>query len=429
MATLSNNNITLLQSRNIIFWLVAIVFLTLYNLTPSLNSYDTQYYILAGEHFWNGHIDCLRTPVYPLLLKCCQEIFGTNGMANAITVLQSIVYIVSLVSLKRIAEQTIKNSSLSFVLLLFYVICIAPGWCNELTTESLSISGCVILANLVLSFLFRPKTKTNILIHIILVFLVFLRPTFIIFFAILPAIWIYQTFKSPNKGHYVSATVLTIICILCSGSYTLMYKNQYGTANSTATFVFNKIYDAHRGGYWNPENVKNPECRKWIDLIDANYCGNYDIVYNTITQHPESMVLIDEGCNDIISAHKAEHQKYRAGLLVSSFDKRFLAAVNTHTKLSSVLFVSSLFLSFPLSLFYLIVSIAVIYLLFYILKKRSIPIVYFFIVATIAAQTIGVILTTSDAHERVLLPIYPLFIILIGIIIDKLVAFPNNSSI
>ena len=55
------------HTQTVIFWLIAIVVLTLYNLTPALNSFDTEYYILAGQNFLDGKIDCLRTPVYPLL--------------------------------------------------------------------------------------------------------------------------------------------------------------------------------------------------------------------------------------------------------------------------------------------------------------------------------------------------------------------------
>lgn len=51
------------------FWVLTIVVLTLYNLTPSIGGFDVPFYFLAGEHLWDGQNDCLRTPVYPLLLK------------------------------------------------------------------------------------------------------------------------------------------------------------------------------------------------------------------------------------------------------------------------------------------------------------------------------------------------------------------------
>lgn len=403
-------------NRKITFWIAAIIVLTLYNLTPALNSFDTEYYILAGQNILDGKIDCLRTPVYPLLCQAFIKLFGESGMTTAMTVFQSLVYLISLVSLQHIANYTIKNNTLRFITLFFYILCIAPGWCNEVLTESLSISGCVIMTDLVLSFVYKPSLAKNIGLHLFLILLVFLRPTFIIFFAILPVVWLFQRTLFKNKA---ISLVLTIICIVCYGGYCSAYKDVYGRFGSSATLVFNKIYDAHRGGYWDTASVKNPESKKWIDYIDKNYSGNYDIFYRTFMDHPESMVPISNGCDEIIQAHKSEWQQYRIRLFASSFDKRMLAAVNTHTPLSSALFFSSLFLSFPVSLFYLISVIAVIALMIYFVIHKSIPIGHFLIIAAIIAYTVGIVLYTSDSHERSLLPVYPLFVILLGAAFEK----------
>ena len=332
----------------IIFWLVAVLILTLYNLTPALNSFDTEYYILAGQNILDGKIDCLRTPVYPLLCQAFIKLFGTEGLPTAMTIFQSIIYLISLVSLQHIATYTIKNKTIRNIILFFYILCIAPGWCNEILTESLSISGCVIMTNLVLSCVYKPSIAKNIAQHLFLILLVFLRPTFIIFFAILPVVWLFHRTQLKNKAF---SLVLTTICILCFGAYCNAYKNVYGRFSSSSTLVFNKIYDAHRGGYWETSSVSNPKSKKWIDYIDEKYTGDYSIFYHTFVDHPESMVPVSEGCDEIIRNHKSEWRKYRIQLFASSCDKRFQAAVNTHTPLSSALFFSTLFLSFPLSLF------------------------------------------------------------------------------
>lgn len=407
------------KKYDIFFWFYTVLILTLYNLTPSIGGFDVPYYFLAGEHFWNGQIDCLRTPVYPFLLKLFNVWFGEHGSIAGLIILQSIVYLISLVSLKSLAEKVIQSNGIRFVLLLFYVSCIAPGWCNELLTESLSISGCIILTDIVVSYINRPSPGRITLIHLLLLVLVFLRPTFILFFAILPVIWIYQIWNSKNKGHYSIALGLTIVCVLCFGSYCKLYEKQFGHFGVSTTFVFNKVYDAHRGNYWDPSVVKDTEARKWIELIDQEYEGTYDFIYNTVTEHPEALNLINRGCDDIINAHYEEHKQYRLKLFISSFDKRLLAAVNTHTPLSSVLFFSSLFLSFPVSLFYLITLAATFALILNTIQKRRIPLIAFFLTAIVLAQTVGIILTTSDAHERVLLPVYPVFLILLGIGIEK----------
>ncbi len=408
------------HSHSILFWSVAIIVLTLYNLTPALNSFDTEYYILAGQNILDGKIDCLRTPVYPLLCQAFIIMFSFKGLPIAMTIFQSLIYLISLVSLQHIAHYTIKNKTIRFITLFFYILCIAPGWCNEILTESLCISGCTIMTDLVLSYVYKPSITKNISLHLFLIFLVFLRPTFIIFFAILPVLWLFH--RTLFKYKIISFS-LTFFCIACFGLYCSAYKNVYGKFGTSSALVINKIYDAQRGGYWDASAVKSHESKKWIDYIDENYTGNYGFLYQTITDHPETLVPISNGCDEMIHNHTSEWQKYRIQLFASSCDKRMQAAVNTHTPLSSALFLSSLFLSFPLSLFYLIIILATIALLANIIIQKSIPIGYFLIIAIIVAYTVGIVLKACDSHERLLLPVYPLFIVMLGSAFEKATQF------
>ena len=103
------------------------------------------------------------------------------------------------------------------------------------------------------------------------------------------------------------------------------------------------------------------------------------------------------------------------------------AAVNTHTPLSSALFFSSLLLSFPLSLFYLIIVLASIALLVYFIINKSIPIGHFLIIAIIFAYTVGIVLNACDSHERLLLPVYPLFIVMLGSAFEKATQFFRSN--
>lgn len=410
--------------RNILFWSVSIIILTLYNLTPALNSFDTEYYILAGQIILDGKIDCLRTPIYPLLCQAFIKLFGIEDLPTAMTIFQSLVYLISLISLQHTANYTIKNKNIRFITLLFYILCIAPGWCNEILTESLCISGCVIMTDLVLSFIYKPTITKNIALHLFLILLVFLRPTFIIFFAILPVLWLFH--RTLFKYKIISFS-LTIICIACFGAYSYAYMNVYGKFGTSSALVINKIYDAYRGGYWDTSAVKSPESKKWINYIDEHYTGNYGILYQTFTEHPESIVPISEGCDNIIQSHKFEWQKYRVQLFASSCDKRMQAAVNTHTPLSSALFFSSLFLSFPLSMFYLIIILAAVALLVNIIIQKSIPIGHFLIIAIICAYTVGIVLNACDSHERLLLPVYSLFIVMLGSAFEKATQFFRSN--
>ena len=116
----------------------------LYNLTPAVPNFDSQFYFLAGKHFAEGTIDCLRTPVYPIIIYFFSNAIGEHCFGVAITIQQSLVYLISIYSFIHLVQKVIINRIINLLTLLFYVIVIAPAWCNEIATESLSLSGGVL---------------------------------------------------------------------------------------------------------------------------------------------------------------------------------------------------------------------------------------------------------------------------------------------
>lgn len=409
-------------TKNKLIYLLAIVILLLYNFTPSLNGFDCPYYLLAGEHFFNGIIDCLRTPSYPILIYALYSAFGYKWMTIMVTLIQSIVYLQSIYAFQKIEERLLSNKVLQIIIILPYILCIAPGWCNELSTESFSISGCLMLTNLILSYSSSKHILTIIRIHLLLLSLVFLRPTFILFFAIMPVLWIYLLIReNAYRPYHLSCLLLTIICIGCFALYCQQYKQVYGKFASTITFECNSIYDLHRAQIWNVSDVSSPRAQLVIKEIDSLYTCNYGVIYDMIQQHPDKLILIDEGCNEMKQKHLAEFYRYRLVLTINSFDKRMSTAVNTHTPLSCILFFVSLFLSMPMSFFYLIVVVSFIVSIIILMKSHFISFEFPLLSAIIFAQCIGVLLTTSDSHERVMTPVYGLTLIALGIIIELII--------
>ena len=59
----------------------------------------------------------------------------------------------------------------------------------------------------------------------------------------------------------------------------------------------------------------------------------------------------------------------------------------------------------------------------YIIIQKSIPIGHFLIIAVIFAYTVGIVLNACDSHERLLLPVYPLFIVMLGSAFEKATQF------
>lgn len=398
------------------FWFLTVLILTLYNLTPPVGGFDVPYYFLAGEHFWNGQIDCLRTPVYPLLLKLSNVLFGERGGIAGVIILQSIVYLISVASVRNICIIVIKSDVIRELVSLLYIVCVAPGWCNELLTESLSISGCAIIVDMLFRYIQAPTYRLSIVISLMTLVLVFLRPNFIFLFAILPFIWGVLWIRRDKRALQFFSLLLTIICVFSYFGYCKAYEKEYGVFASSLSLVCD-TYSLKRSNVWNEEKVSNQEAK--IILNEIGKDNNYASLYNTINQNHKYLPLIAQGCNEMKKGSEKILLQHKIKVSVSSFDKRFDASINTHTPLSSVLFFISLFLALPLSFFYCVVLISIITLFVYFLFKRTIPLLASVLILFINAQCAGILLFASDAHERLLLPVYPIFLILIGIGIEK----------
>lgn len=410
-------------NQNLLLWGIAVIILVLYNLTPRIDGFDTYYYLLAGENFWNGNIDCLRTPVFPLLLKMFSVCFGEKGGIIGVIIIQSIVYLLSVASLRNVARCVIKSHLIRNVVCLLYVVCVAPGWCNELMTESLSISGCVIMTDLVFRYIKKPSWYLSVGIFLMTVLLVFLRPSFIFLFAVLPIVWIVLWIRRNNRTMQVVSLALTLLCTTIYLGYCKVYEKEYGVFTSSISFVCNDIYNLKRSGSWNIEKVNNPQAKEILTQIDEQWGGNYDPIYKSVCSNHKNLQYIALGCNEIKQSSKTALLQHRLEITAASFDKRFNASVNTHTPLSAVLFCSSLFLALPLSLFYSIVVISCVALMIYMLKKKRIPLIATVVILFSVAQCVGILLYASEAHERLLLPVYPLFLVLLGMAVERCMMF------
>lgn len=400
------------KKQAIWLWGVSIAILTLYNLTPRINGFDTQYYLLAGDNFWNGIIDCLRTPIYPLLLKSFNTSFENTGGYIGIVIIQSIVYLASVASIRNVTRIVIQNHIVRNAACFMYIVCVAPGWCNELMTESFSISGCIIITDWLCRYIIKPSWKLSIGIFILTILLIFLRPSFIFLLVILPCVWIVLWIKKSNRCIQVTSLILTIFVSILYLGYCKSYEKEYGVFTSSLSFA-NNIYDLKRSNSWNLEKISNPQAKNILGQIDEQWCGNYAPLYTTVSSDHKSLKYIALGCNEMKQGSKTALLQHRIEVTVASFDKRFNASVNTHTPLSAILFASALFFALPLSLFYSIVVFSCLALIIYVIKKRSIPLIAFILILFTTAQCIGILLYASEAHERLLLPVYPLFLILL----------------
>ena len=140
-------------------WLYAVALILSVWLIADVNvqyANDSLHYMRAGELFLNGHIHDFRTPLYPIIFHLAQVITGRFA-GEAVVILQIVLYLLSILAFYNIGRSLIKSPAILFTISLLYAT--HPGlilWNYFILTESLAISGAVILFYFILEFYKKP---------------------------------------------------------------------------------------------------------------------------------------------------------------------------------------------------------------------------------------------------------------------------------
>ena len=189
--------------------LIATIFVVLFDFTERGDSFDTHLYFEAGSRLLDGKMDCLRTPVYPLILQFSLLLFGSGGAGVFVTVLQSVLHLLSVYLLIRIGRQLFSTRYLAECVALYYSVVIAPAWCNELLTESLSMSLMIIMVYEMMTLLRKWSYVRAVGIHLLAFVMIMLRPTFLILLVVLPVVWTIFCLRSSVR---IRGIILLMLC-------------------------------------------------------------------------------------------------------------------------------------------------------------------------------------------------------------------------
>lgn len=157
------------------FWLIYSCALQKVYLFPDSNSYMNYPFDIFGG---NG-----RTPIYPAFLKICFWVFGENYL-RYVSYIQLIVSFVSLFFFRRAIAEICTNNKVQYILTGVYALstCIF-GWNFDILTESFALSGTTIWSYYFIKFIKSKGDEYPGINIVLLLVLVFLRPSFLLLWA------------------------------------------------------------------------------------------------------------------------------------------------------------------------------------------------------------------------------------------------------
>lgn len=215
--------------------------------------YDTASYIMAGDHWLSGHIDSVRTPVYPLLLKLTGATLDSTASLWAIVLLQLAVFLLSIVFFRRLARRVWDNDAAVFVAGLAYAtVPTITLWTAIALTESLTLSVVVFLLYALVRAVDGRSVGQAVLTGAWLVMLVMLRPAMAYLVVAVAMVWVLLLFKSRDLRRVAVAglaaaltTVLVTVGYMCwfKHTYGLFTMSEVGTCNLYHTLRINNEMD------------------------------------------------------------------------------------------------------------------------------------------------------------------------------------------
>lgn len=402
-----------------LLYCIAIPILTYNNFIPGNADFDTQFYLSAIENISKEKIDCLRTPVYPLFLKLC-SVKGGDNLVFFVTIVQSFVFLISIFFFFSTAKKIFNSTNIAKLITLLYILSPVPNWCSMILTESLSISGMVIIMYYIVLFIEKTSWKLGLLISIILLLLIFLRPTFIIFLVITPVIFLLNCLFLKNykfKKLYFSLLVV-VIPLCCYLLYCKEYEKEYGIFTSSFKAP---VYQLKRGEMWNEQFLTNKDDLETFHAIDTLFDGSYNFIYPMVDKNSKNISKVYHLCKSLKTEQQHKYIMYQLLLFSQSCDSSFpIWEYNRRTTLGRPLFFIYKLFSIHLSIVYLLTIIWTIILCYNFIRKKYYW-TYSLIVSVCLCYSIGIGVFASEAFGRLMLPIYPVFLFLLGLTFDQLV--------
>src|SRR5574344_1912352 len=161
--------------------------------------------------------------------------------------------------------------------------------------------------------------------------------------------------------------------------------------------------------------------------IDNMWTCNYSPIYQIVEESNDAK-SINEICQQMVQQHKVQYSEYELRNLFNGLSETLPFGVNSHGVIAGVIFVICKLSSIPLSALYLVVVLSLLWLLFFIIRHHKVPIYLSIIVAVVTAQCVGISISASEAYSRLMLPVYPIFLLLIGFTFYKISLLMTKKS-
>lgn len=177
-----------------------------------------------------------RAPVYGTILYLIRIIVGEWHQLHAATFLQELVGIAVLPLFSATLRRVGVGTRVRAAVLLLYGFCPAVyGWDNVVLTESLSLSATVVFFFLIVRYIQERRFWDGAGALLVTVWLIFLRPQFLAYLAMLMVFFVWRMFYADKKEKKDLGILLALGAVAALGTivYCASFSNQFGIFSLT----------------------------------------------------------------------------------------------------------------------------------------------------------------------------------------------------
>nr|WP_319398811.1 glycosyltransferase family 39 protein [uncultured Carboxylicivirga sp.] len=421
--------------RSGLFWSL-LLGLTLRNLYLEFNSnlvyiFDTVSYTYAAENILHGLIDNFRTPFYPFILSLIKMINPLEYFENVL-IFQHIVSYLSIIPFYFACKIIFKNKVLSvicsifysaFPYLLYYNYCVYP--------ESLFISFIVLFLFFMISYLEKPAKWNIIGSGVIIFLLVMIKPAGILFYGIVGFVLLFRFLIKNTYKKMIFSFAISIIGIL--GYCTLNYvQNDYwGLSIVTQDNNFLNVIHSKAYRLVSDEKFANTidTCISKGDYTTMHWMHNeHDIIQEKLATFP--VIYPDNEFMKSLRKLPYNNLGYNRDTVAPLISDAMKTSVYIKYMFEKV-FIFSNRTFFSCKGYYYILIIALLFLTTIVrifIFKEILEYNVFLLLTTILIVMLTIVGGVDDSTwERVLLPVIPFIILLLGSIISDCITIVVKS--
>lgn len=252
---------------------------------PEWIQWDTASYIKAGNVFLKGEMDAFRTPVYPLIISFFRMFLG-DWFSTGVIVLQVLVFVLSVYCFSILCSHFLKSRLAYNVVVAMYAF--HPTmliWQKLILTESLSVSVMVIFIYLLMRFIRKNDYYSVLFSQVALIFLVFLRPSFIYLIPLNFIFWGYWIVKK-RFIHSLIGIVGGLIITISFWGYCSSFEKQYGVWSSSNVSDVNQFWILSEAGLIDFDAIPNEQMRIDVERFQkvVLYRSDHIILFQILQQ-------------------------------------------------------------------------------------------------------------------------------------------------